>query len=255
MRIFPLLILLLTSTSYGDDVPPPLTPVRIVPLVAAPVTDGPDGSRENPYVFDTSTIPILTLSDPAIKDVKWKLKDAPPGAFITPAGVAFTLAAPKADYILWATWGPDAGSDLVWFTIKGANGPPPAPTPATISSRVKAAFSGSASPATAAADADIYGGVMSLMADAVEQKRATSYNTFCAQLKAALDANKWQPNKYIDLTKMFGEMFGGEIGGPGIQDYQFSDAFVAEIVPKLRTISKACLEVSRTPPPPATGKK
>jgi len=221
----------------------------------SPDTQG-TGTRDDPHVFDTSTPCILSLPPSATK-VTWHLKDGPPGAFVlTPNLVAFTLAEPRDDYVVHATWldadATTVSSSLVWVSVRSPSpgpGPGPSPLVPALAKRVNAAFVGQP-PETILKDKDIFASTLTALVQEIDAGNVTKVSILYAKLDAGLKANKWTPQRYPDITALFGEMFGGSIGGPGVPDATLSPEWATRTSADLNIIIKALQPKPTAPPPP-----
>ena len=215
-----LLLLLLGSPAFADD----LTPVDDLSVIVAPKECSGTGKRADPFVFTSGTKCVLRLTGKSAT-VVFDLEDAPPDAEAIDRVLIFSLAEP-GDYLVIATF--DGGFAKAWFTIKGANGPPPPPQN-VLAAKLKAALVG----ADAKTDAVKFAEAMRGVADSIEKTPPKVHKTLMAIWNTTLDAVEWPAKKYPLLPEV------GRLAIPTADETTAIDAAqLSQIIMNLRLLQK-----------------
>lgn len=251
--LLPLLLLLapLTTTPAQDK---PVEPVPTVNKIVGPTADVDAdtlGSEDSPHIYEPGDKGKLQL-DTKATTILWKLGQAPAETEMLLDGklLWFPTNKPGKYLFLVALSGPEPTSlDLLsaWVEIRGPNGPP-APGPSTLTKRVIAGFNGQPKEVLAA-DALKFQVALEGLTKSLKTAPPAKRSGLALQLQTALQAVGWQPNKYLDLSRLAGELAGGELGGPGVADKVLDQAYIDEAIKTLETVTEACAQVVKTNTP------
>lgn len=252
MRYFVVAFLSMTTILMAQDIPvPPVKPDVPVVTSDVKVTVSPrvigDGTRKAPYIFTIGMKGDIRLASDKPIVVKWETKDCPEETewIDNTSRLLFPTEIPNS-YVAFGSWpdGTTTVNRVIWFEIKGANGPPIGPLvdpSQSLIDLVKQAIVGPDSKV----DASKYRGAMDALADNLDNGMYATAIDLQNAYATALTSVSWKAGKYPKLATMFTEVLG--LGGPSVKvPNQTLDADTrSRLVSNFRAISKACQQLEK----------